>query len=91
MTLEDIDDFSAAKITSYRKNKRYEYKYPETKEQIRNLLKQINQKKQDGFNTRYNYTLLAEYCLEVLGFKNITRDGLRRVIQRIAKENNCEL
>ena len=47
--------------------------------------------KNQEFGYNYNYLAITEYCVEVLGFTMVSKEGLRKIIARIAKENSCEL
>lgn len=90
MTQIDFDSYALSKI-DYRNKNKFEYKYPKETEIIINLLKQAITKRAETQLNVYNYVTIRDYCREILGFKMVSKEGLRKIISRIAQENGCEL
>jgi|DEB0MinimDraft_4_1074332.scaffolds.fasta_scaffold17285_6 hypothetical protein len=90
MTQIDFDSYALGKINYKSKNK-FENKYPKETEVIINLLKQTQIRKKETQLSVYSYKTIAEYCIEVLNYKMVHSESLRKIISRIAKENGCEL
>jgi hypothetical protein len=90
MTELSFDEFALGKINVRNKNK-FEYRYPKETEIIINLLKQAIAKRAETQLNVYNYVTIRDYCREVLGFTMVSKEGLRKIISRIAQENGCEL
>jgi len=90
MTQIDFDSYALSKI-DYRNKNKFEYKYPKETEIIINLLKQAISKRAETQLNVYNYVTSRDYCRGGLGFKMVSREGLRKIISRIAQENGCEL
>jgi len=89
MTQIDLDTFITSKMKAH--PRKFEKKYPNETEIILKLIKQALDKKGKKFAYRYNYLSISEYCIEVLGFNMVSKEGLRKIVARIAKENSCEL
>ena len=90
MTNIDLDTFVKGKINYKSKNK-FENKYPKETQIIINLLKQAQIRKNETQLSVYSYRTIAEYCIEVLNYKMVHSESVRKIISRIAKENECEL
>ena len=90
MTQIDFDSYALSKI-DYRNKNKFENKYPKETEIIINLLKQAITKRAETQLNVYNYVTIRDYCREVLGFTMVSKEGLRKIISRIAQENGCEL
>lgn len=90
MTQIDFDTYAKGKINARNKNK-FEYRYPKETEIIINLLKQAIAKRAETQLNVYNYVTIRDYCREILGFTMVSKEGLRKIISRIAQENECEL
>ena len=89
MTQIDLDTFITTKMKAH--PRKFEQKYPNETKIILKLIKQALDKKGEEFAYRYNYLSISEYCIEVLGFNMVSKEGLRKIVARIAKENSCEL
>jgi hypothetical protein len=89
MTKIDYEAFITSKIKSH--PRKFEQKYPNETKIILKLIKQALDKKGEQYAYKYNYLSIAEYCIEVLGFTMVSKEGLRKIVARIAKENSCEL
>jgi hypothetical protein len=89
MTQIDLDTFITSKIKEH--PRKFEQKYPNETKIILKLIKQALDKKGQEFGYKYNYLAITEYCVEVLGFTMVSKEGLRKIVARIAKENSCEL
>ena len=88
---KNFDDFIDKKAKQL-PNRRYEVRYPQNVPIIINLLEQCVEKKKTTPNHfLYSYRSIAEYMYDVLEHREATKEGLRRAISRIAKENNLEL
>ena len=73
-------------------NRRYEYRYPENVEIILDLLEQCVEKKKTTPNHfLYSYRSIAEYMYDECGMHEVTKEGLRKAITRIARNNDLEL
>ena len=73
-------------------NRRYEVRYPENVKIIVNLLEQCVEKKKTTPNHYlYSYRSIAEYLYDECQMLEVTKDGLRKAIARIAKDYNLEL
>ena len=73
-------------------NRRYEVRYPQNLKIIINLLEICVEKKKTTPNHfLYSYRSIAEYLYDECQMIEVTKEGLRRAISRIAKENNLEL
>jgi len=73
-------------------NRRYEFRYPENTEIIINLLQECVQKRKTRPNSfLYSYRSIAEYMYDECQMHEVTKEGLRKAISRIAKENDLEL
>lgn len=90
MTNITLEEFALGKI-DYKSKRKFENRYPKETEIIINLLKQALIKKTETQQSVYSYKTIAEYCVEVLNFKMVHSETLRKVISRIAQENSCEL
>jgi len=90
MTQIDFDTYAKGKINNRNKNK-FEYRYPKETEIIINLLKQAIAKRAETQLNVYNYVTIRDYCREILGFTMVSKEGLRKIISRIAQDNGCEL
>ncbi len=89
MTKVNLETFVNKKsISSKRK---FENKYPAYTKIIIDLLKEAKTKQNEPGAYRYNYLTLAEYCNLHLGFNMVSKEGLRKIIARIADENNLTL
>ncbi len=89
MTQIDLDTFITSKMKAH--PRKFEQRYPNETKIILKLIKQALDKKNQEFGYKYNYLSITEYCVEVLGFTMVSKEGLRKIIARIAKENGCEL
>lgn len=89
MTQIDYEAFITSKIKSH--PRKFEQKYPNETDIILKLIKQALDKKGEQYAYKYNYLSIADYCIEVLGFTMVSKEGLRKIVARIAKENSCEL
>ena len=90
MSITTLDEFALSKI-NYKSKRKFENRYPKETEIIINLLKQALIRKNETQLSVYSYKTIAEYCIEVLNFNMIHKETLRKVISRIAQENECEL
>jgi len=90
MSITTLDEFALSKI-NYKSKRKFENRYPKETEIIINLLKQALIRKKETQLSVYSYKTIAEYCIEVLNFNMIHKETLRKVISRIAQENECEL
>ena len=61
------------------------------KAEIKNLLKECHEKRTSTMWSLYSYRSIAEYMYYGLEMKEISFEGLRKAISRIAKDNNLEL
>lgn len=86
----DLDEFILTRVNT-RQQRKFEYKYPDETQVIIKLLKQAISKKSETLDFVYNYITIRDYCIEVLGYTMVSKEGLRKIIGRIAKENGCEL
>tara|TARA_R100000734_G_C3270689_1_gene66740 strand:- start:131 stop:403 length:273 start_codon:yes stop_codon:yes gene_type:complete len=85
---DDFIDKKAKKLP----NRRYEVRYPQNVPIILDLLEQCVEKKATTKNHfLYSYRSIAEYLYDECKFHECTKEGLRKAIARIAKENNLEL
>ena len=88
---KNFDDFIDKKAKQL-PNRRYEVRYPQNIKIILNLLEIcVEKKKTEPNHFLYSYRSIAEYMYDVLEHREATKEGLRRAISRIAKENNLEL
>jgi len=90
MTNMSLDEFALSKV-DYKSKRKFENRYPKETEIIINLLKQALIKKNETNLSVYSYKTIAEYCVEVLNYKMVHKETLRKVISRIAQDNGCEL
>tara|TARA_R100001460_G_scaffold55413_1_gene94776 strand:+ start:722 stop:988 length:267 start_codon:yes stop_codon:yes gene_type:complete len=72
-------------------NRAYEAKYPQHLTLIKDLLKECHEKRTSTMWSLYSYRSIAEYMYYGLEMKEISLEGLRKAISRIAKDNNLEL
>lgn len=73
-------------------NRRYEVRYPQNTKIIINLLEQCVEKKKTETNRYlYSYRSIAEYMYDECQMHEVTKEGLRKAISRIAKEYDLEL
>ena len=72
-------------------NRSYEYKYTENLQIIIDLLKECHEKRTSEMWSLYSYRSIAEYIYYGLEMQEISVEGLRKAISRIAKVNNLEL
>ena len=72
-------------------NRSYEYKYHENLQIIIDLLKECHEKRTSEMWSLYSYRSIAEYIYYGLEMQEISVEGLRKAISRIAKVNNLEL
>ena len=88
---KNFDDFIDKKAKQL-PNRRYEMRYPENVKIIVNLLEQCVEKKKTTPNHYlYSYRSIAEYLYDECQMLEVTKDGLRKAIARIAKDYNLEL
>jgi hypothetical protein len=88
---KNFDDFIDKKAKQL-PNRRYEVRYPENVKIIVNLLEQCVEKKKTTPNHYlYSYRSIAEYLYDECQMLEVTKDGLRKAIARIAKDYNLEL
>lgn len=88
--VETFDEFIDKK-RSKSPNRAYEYKYPENLDLIKELLQQCHEKRTSTMWSLYSYRSIAEYMYYGLEMTEISLEGLRKAISRIAKDNNLEL
>tara|TARA_R100001163_G_C5067196_1_gene206144 strand:+ start:1383 stop:1652 length:270 start_codon:yes stop_codon:yes gene_type:complete len=86
-TFDDFIDKKRKKLP----NRAYELKYPENIDLICDLLKQCHKKRTSTMWSLYSYRSVAEYMYYGLKMQEISLEGLRKAISRIAKANNLEL
>jgi len=73
-------------------NRRYEVRYPENVKIIVDLLEHCVEKKKTTPNHYlYSYRSISEYLYEECHMHEVTKDGLRKAVARIAKEYQLEL
>ena len=73
-------------------NRRYEVRYPQNVPIIIDLLEQCVEKKKTTPNHfLYSYRSIAEYLYDDCQMHEVTKEGLRKAIARIAKEYQLEL
>lgn len=88
---KNFDDFIDKKAKQL-PNRRYEVRYPERVKLIIKLLTICQEKKKTTPNHYlYSYRSIAEYVYDVLEYREVTKEGLRKAISRIAKEHKLEL
>ena len=88
---KNFDDFIDKKAKQL-PNRRYEVRYPQNVPIIIILLEQCVEKKKTTPNHYlYSYRSIADYLYDECQMIEVTKEGLRRAISRIAKENNLEL
>jgi rRNA pseudouridine-1189 N-methylase Emg1 (Nep1/Mra1 family) len=88
---KNFDDFIDKKAKQL-PNRRYEVRYPENVKIIVNLLEQCVEKKKTTPNHYlYSYRSIAEYLYDECQMLEVTKEGLRKAISRIAKDYNLEL
>jgi len=88
---KNFDDFIDKKAKQL-PNRRYEVRYPENVKIIVNLLEQCVEKKKTTPNHYlYSYRSIAEYLYDECQMLEVTKEGLRKAIARIAKDYNLEL
>ena len=88
---KNFDDFIDKKAKQL-PNRRYEVRYPENVKIIVNLLEQCVEKKKTTPNHYlYSYRSISEYLYDECQMLEVTKDGLRKAIARIAKDYNLEL
>jgi len=88
---KNFDDFINKKAKQL-PNRRYEVRYPENVKIIVNLLEQCVEKKKTTPNHYlYSYRSIAEYLYDECQMLEVTKEGLRKAISRIAKDYNLEL
>ena len=88
---KNFDDFIDKKAKQL-PNRRYEVRYPKNVKIIVNLLEQCVEKKKTTPNHYlYSYRSIAEYLYDECQMLEVTKDGLRKAIARIAKDYNLEL
>jgi len=88
---KNFDDFINKKAKQL-PNRRYEVRYPENVKIIVNLLEQCVEKKKTTPNHYlYSYRSIAEYLYDECQMLEVTKEGLRKAIARIAKDYNLEL
>ena len=58
---------------------------------IKDLLQQCHEKRTSTMWSLYSYRSIAEYMYYGLEMTEISLEGLRKAISRIAKDNNLEL
>lgn len=73
-------------------NRRYEVRFPQNTKIIIDLLEQCVEKKKTTTNHfLYSYRSIAEYMYDECQMHEVTKEGLRKAISRIAKEYDLEL
>ena len=88
--VETFDEFIDKKRNKS-PNRAYEHKYPENLDLIKQLLQQCHEKRTSTMWSLYSYRSIAEYMYYGLEMTEISLEGLRKAISRIAKDNNLEL
>ena len=78
-------------LTGSAKDRAYELKYPQNLDLIIDLLQQCHEKRTSTMWSLYSYRSVAEYMYYGLKMQEISLEGLRKAISRIAKANNLEL
>ena len=86
-TFDEFIDKKRSKLP----NRAYEHKYPENLNLIKQLLQQCHEKRTSTMWSLYSYRSIAEYMYYGLEMTEISLEGLRKAISRIAKDNNLEL
>ena len=88
---KNFDDFIDKKAKQL-PNRRYEVRYPQNVPIIIDLLEQCVEKKKTTPNHYlYSYRSISEYLYDECQMLEVTKDGLRKAIARIAKDYNLEL
>jgi len=89
--VNNFEDFIEKKAKEL-PNRRYEVRYPQNVPIIVNLLEQCVEKKKTTQNHYlYSYRSISEYLYNECQMHEVTIDGLRKAISRIAKAYNLEL
>lgn len=89
--VKDFDAFISEKASEL-PNRRYEQRYPHHVKLIIKLLSICHEKKKTTVNHYlYSYRSIAEYMYDVLEHREVTKDGLRKAVARVAKEHKLEL
>ena len=90
MTLNNFETYMSGKLPS--NSRKFESRYPNETTEILKLLKKAYEIRKANPDLRqYNYRTIADYCRDVLDYKMVSHEGLRKIISRIAKDNSCEL
>jgi len=87
----EFDEFVQKKQTRIKKYRKYELKYPENTELIIQLLKQCMEKEDTHDNRTYSYLSIAEYLYFEKKQQQVSIEGLRKIVARIAYDNELEL
>jgi len=87
----EFDDFVQQKQTRIRKYRKYELKYPENTQLIIELLKKCKEKEDTHDNRTYSYLSIAEYLYFEKKQQQVSIEGLRKIVARIAYDNELEL
>jgi len=87
----DFEDYVEAKQTKIKKYRKYELRYPENTQIIIDCLKKSLEKEDTHDNINFSYLSIAEYMYYALDKKEVSVEGLRKIVARIATENDLEL
>ena len=87
----DFEDYVKEKQTKIKRYRKYELKYPENTEIKIDCLKKSLENKDKHDNINLRYLSIAEYMYYALDKKEVSVEGLRKIVARIAAENDLEL
>ena len=86
--VKNFNDFVGNK--KLQNNRRYENLYAKKIPKIINLLDECNKNRVTHEDRNYSYRSIAEYMYEVLEMREVTTEGLRKIVKRIAIDNDLE-
>jgi len=87
----EFDEFIQNKQIKIKKQRKYELRYPENTALIIQLLKECLTKEDTHDNINYSYLSIAEYLYYEKKQQQVSLEGLRKIVARIAVENELEL
>ena len=86
--VKNFNDFVGNK--KLQNNRSYENLYEKNIPTIINLLEECKKNRVTHEDRNYSYRSIAEYMYEVLEMREVTTEGLRKIVKRIAIANDLE-
>ena len=86
--VKNFNDFVGNK--KLQNNRSYENLYAKNIPTIINLLEECKKNRVTLEDRNYSYRSIAEYMYEVLEMREVTTEGLRKIVKRIAIANDLE-